>query len=139
MPFVKSILCSVICVLFFPTLGAQLSSNKGPINNVVNENFYSGKWWSVEQILKDSVSYHYTSIHDQCCLLTSSRSSVMYLSIIEHHVAGLHPTVSDKLRSHLETCRFYESDNYSQTILTSCWSSYPPKYERPIVGKFFFP
>ena len=135
---IKSILCYVICILLFSTLTAQLSLKNEPLNNVVNENFYTGKQWNVEQILKDSLSVKSIAYDHVGSMLTISRISMIYLSITELPAAPVHSSVSDKLQSHLKTSRFDDGDPYFPTVFRSCWSLYPRKYERPIVGKFFF-
>ena len=147
MPCIKSILSCGICILCFTTLTAQVSLQRNNnINNVVDENYYSGKKWSVTQVLKDSVSYQFFSVlWDASPTPRISDVSKINISITEQPPAPILLNVSEKLRSHIETSRFYESDcfllnSFSCWSWSSCYWSLNPlgKFKRSIVEKFFF-
>lgn len=133
---VKPILCSVFCILTFSTLTAQLLLKKDSARNPVNENLYLGRQWSVKQILKDSVSYQYISIHDYSWP-KSSHSSMIYLSIIEYPVAPVERSISEKLQLHLNKSLYCESTDYFHAMVSSC-VNLSRWYKRPALGKFFF-
>ncbi|HET6766005.1 MAG TPA: hypothetical protein VFH08_01355, partial [Chitinophagaceae bacterium] len=118
---------------------AQLSLKNDPSNNFVDENFYTGKRWSVKQILKDSVLFQYVPLFTHGHVLHISHFSMISLSIMEDPATPVRPNVSDKLQSHLQKKTLYQPEEYVFTKQMCCMRiPSPKKYKPPFIDKFFF-
>ena len=140
MLYIKPFLCSSICILYFTTLTAQIPHRKNNnINSVVDETFYFEKKWNVTQIFKDSVSYQFISFSHAGTFPRMSDVSMINISMTEKPPAPVLLNVSDKLRFHLETSRYYESEDYNLLNPFSCRSlNSMLKFKKPITEKIFF-
>lgn len=139
MRHIKPILCTGICIFYFTALVAQLSTQRNDnINNFVDEHYYSGKKWSVTQVLKDSVSYQFFSVlWDASPTPRMTDVSMINISMIEYPPSPILLKVSNKLQSHLDNKMALYIDNKRNSYWDIHWGG-PKKYERPIVNKFFF-